>query len=707
MPHRPGDPPGRESLPAEAGLPSRDSGARAVDTDGMHRPTPDTSRRCIGWSLAGLALLLLVSVPLSLAGGVMSRPGVVSSGPDLWVAVFVPAFVLSGGFLVHLRPRNAIGWILVVSGLLQVTNIAADAYATRALTDVDRSLPGGLPAAWLASWTWMPSLLLPALVLPAVYPEGHPPTRFWRWHVRVALVGIGLGVVAMAGGPGGVDDTVRGVELPWTAPAWASYAIGLPAAALLAATSASVVVGTLVRAVRSVTPERQQLLWLVSVVALMLATVMTGPELLFVGAYTFIPVAVTIGVLRYRLLGIEIVLRRTLLYLPLTLLVALVVGGLTTLLARLAPDGPFPLLAASAVVAVLVIPVAARLRGVVDRFVLGSRPDPLEVVDRVGAGLEVPHADPVAAMLEAVASASGATYAAVRDARGRLLAEVGTPRDECAEHPLRHGGVLLGTLAVGPRAREPHVTEGLDRLVATLAPQLAVVVASQALTTELAEERRRVTAATLNERDRLRRDLHDGLGPSLAGIALGLEAAWSALGSDRDDVREVLARLREEADAAASEVRRVLDALRPQVLDLQGLEGAIRATATSLGLGADDAGPSFALGVESLPALPPHVEEAAFRIAAESLTNVVRHADAGHCSVRVARGGGDLWVTVCDDGNGPGPSLGAEPRGGGSAGHGLDSMVRRATQLGGTLTVEPADPRGTRVTAVLPLGAGS
>jgi signal transduction histidine kinase len=657
---------------------------------------PDGWRQVGGWSLVAIALAALVSVPLSLSGGVMSRPGIVSEGPDFWIAFFVPGFVLSGGVLVHLRPRNPIGWLLVVSGLLQVTNLAADAYATRALTDPDGSLSFGLPLAWLASWTWMPSLLLPTLALPALYPTGRPPNRFWAWHVRLAMLGIGLGTVAMATGLGGVDDTVAGTELPWTAPVWASFALGVPAATLLLVTAVSATVGTLVRAIRAVWPERQQLLWLLSVVAGLLVTVWTGPELLFVLSYTFIPVAVTIGVLRYRLLGIEVVLRRTLLYVPLTLLVALVIGGLTTVLARLGPDGPIPLLVSSAAVAVLVIPVAGRLRVLVDRFVLGRPTDPLAAVDRVGAGLEVEHDDPTAAMLEAVSSAAGATYASVRDTDGQLLVQIGSLSIGVEDLPLLHGGVGLGTLSVGPRPGHARVSEADARLLAALAPHLAVVVRSQMLTRQLARERERVTTATLSERDRLRRDLHDGLGPSLSGIALGLQAASAALSADPPSVAPLLARTRSEAEAAVREVRRVLDGLRPGALDVNELPEAVRDTATSLGLGRPG-GPTFELDVDRLPALAPQVEEAAFRIVAESLTNVARHARAGRCAVQLAQANGDLQVAITDDG------CGAPPTTRGARGHGLESMRRRAADLGGVLRVEAATPDGTTVTALLPL----
>ena len=123
-----------------------------------------------------------------------------------------------------------------------------------------------------------------------------------------------------------------------------------------------------------------------------------------------------------------------------------------------------------------------------------------------------------------------------------------------------------------------------------------------------------MTTATLAERDRLRRDLHDGLGPSLSGIALGLEAAGKALVLDPAAVPDLLERTRLEADVAVREIRRVLAGLRPAALDRQGLAGALRETADSLGMGAPGR-PQIALRVDALPLLLPHVEESAFRIA--------------------------------------------------------------------------------------------
>jgi signal transduction histidine kinase len=654
----------------------------------------DLARRIGGWSLAALTVLLFTTVPLSLSGGVISRPRVHHDGPELWIGLIVACFALSGAALIHLRPRNWIGWLLVVSGLLQVTNVATDAYAARALTDPDQSLPLGLAAAWLASCTWFPSLLLPAIVLPPLYPTGRPTTRFWAWHVRLALAGIALAVVAVTIGPGGLDDSVRGTELPFASPPWLIWVTGLPAAVLLITTTAVTIIGTLFRALRASTPERQQLLWLLSVVAAMVATVFTEYAVLFGIAYGLVPVAVTVGVLRYRLLDIEVALRRTLLYVPMTLLVALVIGGITTVLARLAPDGPLPLLAASAVVAVLVMPVAARLRVWVDRLVLGDRADPWTLLGQVGAGLERDQDDPIASLLQVVTSAAGSSYAVVRDATGGLVAQIGEQVGAGLDIPLRHNGREIGVLTVGPRRGAARVAELDARLAAALAPHLAVVARSRSLTEDLAVERMRVTTATLEERDRLRRDLHDGLGPSLSGIALGLEAAGTALRQRPESVSGLLARTRAEAESAVLEIRRVLEGLRPTSLDLHGLEGAVRDTASALGMGGPG-GPTFDLRADSLVRLPPQVEEVAYRIVAESLTNVARHARARHCAVSLARTNGDLRVRVLDDGTGVLPGSGS--------GHGVDSMQRRASDLGGSLIVEPASPRGTVVSAVIPL----
>ena len=255
--------------------------------------------------------------------------------------------------------------------------------------------------------------------------------------------------------------------------------------------------------------------------------------------------------------------------------------------------------------------------------------------------------------------------------------------------PLRVGGRDVGTLCVAERHAGEPFTPGDRRLLAALAPQVAAVVRALELTRSLERERDRVLTATHAERDRIRRDLHDGLGPSLAGISLGVQAVQAHLGEQADPL---LTRLREEVDAAVGEVRRILDGLRPGALDDVGFVAAVRRHADALA-------PSVPVRVtaEELPPLPPDVETAAYRIAQEALTNVARHAGARSAEVGLRARGGRLEVAVADDGAGFAP--GGDD---GAAGVGLGSMRTRARAVGGELTVT-SGPQGTRVVAGLPL----
>ena len=200
----------------------------------------------MGWSLAAFSIVLVATVPISLAGDVRSRPGIEGdlSASSLLLGSFVVAgFALSGAALVHLRPRNAIGWLLLVSGLLQAISNSATAYGARALTDPDGSLPLGLFTVWLSSWTFVPALLLPVLVLPALYPTGRAPSRFWVWHIRVCLVGTGLLALAAATVNGATNPAVAGTRLPWDAPEWWAWATAGTSAALLVPAAGVAIVG--------------------------------------------------------------------------------------------------------------------------------------------------------------------------------------------------------------------------------------------------------------------------------------------------------------------------------------------------------------------------------------------------------------------------------------------------------------------------------
>jgi histidine kinase/DNA gyrase B/HSP90-like ATPase/histidine kinase len=191
----------------------------------------------------------------------------------------------------------------------------------------------------------------------------------------------------------------------------------------------------------------------------------------------------------------------------------------------------------------------------------------------------------------------------------------------------------------------------------------------------------------------LRRELHDGLGPALAGLILGLGTA-QALSAGQPDLQHLLGRLAMETQQAVTDLRRIVYGLRPSALDELGLAGSLREEADRLRCAAPALTVSLELPGDGLAGLPAVAEVACYRIVVEALTNVARHAHATRCTVRIHLDHG-LRIDVRDNGVG----LPAGWR----AGVGVASMRERACELGGHLVIEPSRPRGTRITALLPL----
>jgi signal transduction histidine kinase len=210
----------------------------------------------------------------------------------------------------------------------------------------------------------------------------------------------------------------------------------------------------------------------------------------------------------------------------------------------------------------------------------------------------------------------------------------------------------------------------------------------------LSRSREQIVAAREEERRKLRRDLHDGLAPTLAGAGIKLDLARKGLREDPAAAESLIDEARADVRAAIADIRKMARELRPPTLDALGLEGALREQAAGLASPAGD-GPVIIVDVpEPLPVLPAAVEVAAYRIAVEALMNVVHHASARTCEVRLALGQDELEVDVIDDG------LGVEP---GRAGVGTRAMRERAAEVGGEVTIEAASTGGTRVVARLPV----
>lgn len=419
-----------------------------------------------------------------------------------------------------------------------------------------------------------------------------------------------------------------------------------------------------------------------------------------------VPIAMSAAVLRHRALNIEVAVSRTVVYGALTIgAVGVYFAVVTTWSALFGPiTSVWGQAAVVAAIAVLSQPVRARLQSLINKRLYGDRDDPYRIVSGLASRLE--DTPVVASMLpgivETVAAALRLPYMAIEiQARGRseTAASVGTPTGELYRMPLTYHGERVGNLVVGRRSAQRELTRPDRIALAEVARHAGAAVYTARLTRDLRRSRDRLVQAREMERRRILHELHDGVGPTLAAIALGLDVSRRTVG-DTTPTGELLGRLRDELQAAIVEIRRLAHGLRPPVLDRIGLIPAIREYAGALAsrtVGGDEreGGVTIVLEVPStMPKLPAPVDVAAYRIICEALTNVTRHAEAKSCAVRLWIDD-DLHIEVVDDGIG----LPAVTNGG----VGLSSMRERATELGGECLVEADHDGGTRVFATLPL----
>ena len=427
-----------------------------------------------------------------------------------------------------------------------------------------------------------------------------------------------------------------------------------------------------------------------------------------------IPLSVGFAVLRYRLWDIDLVIRRALVYGVLTALVVsvyVVVVGYLGAIFRTSGNLLISLIA-TGIVAVLFQPLRGLLQRGVTRLFYGQRDEPYVVLAGLGQRLRttLEPDDILPTIVTTVRDALKLSYVAIEAPDGLAtspIVSVGAPlAREPARLPLTYQGETVGALLIAPRGRDDALTPADLRLLDDLTQQIGAAVHTvrltsdlRTLTQDLRRSREHLVTAREEERRRLRRDLHDGLGPTLSAIMLKVGLARSLAPRDALAATDLLGQLETEIASVISDIRRLVYNLRPPALDELGLVGAIREYVARLDTDAPQGASALSVTVdapESLPQLPAAVEVAAYRIAQEALTNVIRHAQAHSCRVRL-RADDVFEVEVSDDGVG-----GAAGR---RAGVGLASMRERAEELDGTFTIGPAWPTGTRIVARLPLAA--
>jgi signal transduction histidine kinase len=313
------------------------------------------------------------------------------------------------------------------------------------------------------------------------------------------------------------------------------------------------------------------------------------------------------------------------------------------------------------------------------------------MVTRIGEQLATPDAG-LQGIVTTMRAALRLPYLAIeRD--GRILAADGDRAERVHPWPLTRGGKSEGELMLGLRAGERELAAADRRALAMLTDPVAVAVHSTVVSEELQASRERIVAAREEERRRLRRELHDGLGPTLTGIAFAADAAANTIDHDPDQSQRLLTTLRRDTRAALADVRRLVDNLRPPALDELGLIGALQQRADQLAFRADGESVQVRLEVpDQVPTLPAAIEVATYRIATEALTNVVRHSRATSALVRL-HCGERLDLSITDDG---------PPNGAWAPGVGLHAMRERTAELGGSFQAGPT-PDGGQVVASFPL----
>jgi two-component system NarL family sensor kinase len=650
-------------------------------------------RALVAWGVFALTCVLVAMGGWLSAGSVHGR----AQAAD---AVLALAFTATGALIIT-RRRNRLGWLALLMGLSGVA-YAADSYAGWA---VEHGAPGAAWSAWLGLWVWAPGWLSLVTILLLLIPGGQLPSARWRPLLISAWSLIALFTAVAAVLP---SQTAGGPANPLALPVLASVARhGLSVVlALLLVLALGCLAALVTRLRHSAGMVRVQLVWICSGAVLGIATIFGGAVL--PGAWVTpvqsagvlaLPVCLGIAVLRHNLYEMDPVLRRSLTYGLLASALGLAALGLVALGGLLVGNGrPVVTVLATIVIALVVNPMYRLISRAVDRMLYGARGDPyavLSVLSRRLAATTDPH-QVLDALAQAAAETVRSPYVRAEASGGLLRVERGTPRPVVISIPLTFQGATLGWLRLAARSPGEPFDPRDRQLLDDTAAHAGAAVCAAVTELDLRSARQRLVTSREEERRQLRRDLHDGVGPVLAGLGFTAGAAARALPANPARAAQLLSSINQQASTAITAVRRISRELRPAPLAELGLAGAIRRLtepATEAGMDVTASLP------EDVPGLPAATEVAAYHIAAEAVTNALRHSRATQLTVELCQAHGQLVLRIADDGTGIPPEHGE--------GVGLASMRQRAEELGGTWSLHSAGGKGTAVETSLPLPGGT
>jgi signal transduction histidine kinase len=680
------------------------------------------SRIARAWAINMIALML---INLSIVAWHLVATGNASSffSHQLLSPFLVVAYMVLGGVVVNKRPHNPIGWLFLVTGTsFALTSLAAGILIYGPDLPAPASSSIMAFATWLGMWAWLPAQVLPITFVLLLFPDGRLLSPRWRPIAWVAGLGLGMTMFAIALHPGPLEMWALGPNPFGVRGAEPMATVVLNVGTILLGIG---VFGSLasvfIRYRRSTGTARAQMKWLAyaafvilglalvlvpvwiwrgfsGTVALEASIVITN--LMILGIVT----AAGVAIVSNRLYDIDVIINRTLVYGVMTGVVffiyVLVVGGAGVLFQT---QGSWLLaLLATGLVAVLFQPLRDGLQRGVNRLLYGQRDEPFEVLAHLGQQLEQTIAPEAVypTIVETVAAALRLPYVGLQEQTETGFTTVhahGKPTTDPITLPLTYQGETVGRLVVARRSPGEALSEMDDRLLRNIAQQAGIAVYDAKLTADLQRSRQQLVTNREEERRRLRRDLHDGLGPSLASLLLEARVLRRMISQDPAAAEQLAEEMQRDIRATIEDIRRVVHELRPPALDDLGLVSALTVMAAKLDQLETVAGSGLAVTIDAadnLPPLPAAVEVAAYRIIQEALTNVVHHAHARRATVQLWIDE-DLHIEVRDDGRGF--------TGGREGGVGLHSMRERAAELGGTWSIARQPGGGTLVRATLPI----
>lgn len=678
-----------------------------------------TVRLARAWWLLTIGLLVFTVVLGFLSHGV-ERPDWFSTA----VLIGMTGFATVGALIASRHPRNPIGWLFSAIAFGVVLVGFRESYVVYALFTAPGSLPGATVVAWLGSWIPLLAITsIPFVFL--LFPDGSPPSKRWRvvgWIDLAAMGLLVLGNIVVPGPLGGFSLERIHIANPTGIQGLHDVANDVLAAGAIGVIVAGVasMIALVLRFRRARGEERQQLRWLAYVAAataavplIGIASVIAGVDLgnlvfpaFFVLLLIGIPVASGIAILKYRMLDLDIVIKKTVVF----AVVATVLTGLYLGVIALATVGTVSrLLVGALLLAVTFNPVRRAARSLADRVVYGKRATSYEVLAQFSGRMADTYAtdDVLPRMAQILAGATGASSATVwllvggelrpaassgdapvRSAfaiRADRLPEL--PDDFAAE--VRHQGELLGALSVSMPANDP-LDPGREKLVRDLASQAGLVLRNVRLIEDLKASRQRLVAAQDEERRKIERNIHDGAQQQLVALTVKLKLLGQLAARDPEKATALADQLQLEATGALEDLRDLARGIYPPLLADKGLAAAIPAQVRKAPFPVD-------VDVDGIERYAQDAEAAIYFCVLEALQNVAKYAKADRVTVRLAENDGSLSFTVTDDGAGFDPAATGY-------GTGMQGMADRMDAIGGSLQVRSAPGDGTTVAGHLPAG---